>query len=74
MKRKICFMEYDNTVEAYVETHTTPVANHKGLPEIEKNARRECAKLRRENPSARFAYIIFNEHGDAEIKKEYQNG
>ena len=74
MKRKICFMEYDNNAQAYVETHTTPVANHKGLPVIEKNARRECGKLQRENPLARLAYIIFNEHGEAVIKKEYQNG
>lgn len=74
MKRKVCFMEYDNNVQAYVEIYTTPVANHKGLHEIEKNARRECDKLRRGNPLARFAYIIFNKHGDAVIKKEYQNG
>lgn len=74
MKRKICFMEYDNNAQAYVETHTTPVANHKGLPEIEKNARRELGKLQRENPLARLAYIIFNENGEAVIKKEYQNG
>lgn len=74
MKRKICFMEYDNNVQAYVEICTTPVANHKGLAEIEKNARRECGKLQRENPPSRFAYIIFNEHGETVIKKEYQNG
>ena len=74
MKRKICFMEYNNDVQAYVETHTTPVANHKGLPEIEKNARRECTKLQRVKPSARLAYIIINERGEAVIKKEYDNG
>lgn len=73
MKRKICFMEYDNSVEAYVETHTTPVANHKGLPEIEKNARRECSKLQRKNPQAKLAFIIFDEHGTAVVKKEYSD-
>ena len=73
MKRKICFMEYDNTVGAYVETRTTPVANHKGLPEIEKNACRECSKLQRENPQAKLAFIIFDEHGAAVMKKEYVN-
>ena len=73
MKCKICFMEYDNSVEAYVETHTTPVANHKGLPEIEKNARRECHKLQHENPQAKLAFIIFNKHGNAVVKKEYSN-
>lgn len=73
MKRKICFMEYDNNVNAYVETHTTPVSNHKGLPEIEKNARRECSKLQRKNPQAQLAYIIFDEHGDAVVKKEYSD-
>lgn len=67
-------MEYDNNVQAYVETHTMPVVKHKGLPEIEKNARRECGKLHRGNPPARLAYIIFNERGEAVIKKEYQNG
>lgn len=73
MKRKICFMEYDNYAQAYVETHTTPVANHKGLSEIEKNARRECNKLQRKNPQAQLAYIIFDEHGNAVIKKEYSD-
>lgn len=73
MKRKICFMEYDNSVEAYVETHTTPVANHKGLSEIEKNARRECGKLQRKNPQAKLAFIIFDEHGNAVAKKEYSD-
>ena len=73
MKRKICFMEYDNNAQAYVETHTTPVVNHKGLSEIEKNARRECSKLQRKNPQAQLAYIIFDEHGDAVIKKEYSD-
>lgn len=73
MKRKICFMEYDSTVGAYVETHTTPVANHKGLSEIEKNARRECNKLQRKNPQAQLAYIIFDEQGNAVVKKEYSN-
>lgn len=73
MKRKICFMEYDNSVGSYVETHTTPVAKHKGLAEIEKTARRECGKLQRENPQAKLAYIIFDEHGNAVVKKEYRN-
>ena len=73
MKRKICFMEYDNSVEAYVETHTTPVARHKGLAGIEKTARRECGKLQRENPQVKLAYIIFDEHGDVVVKKEYVN-
>ena len=73
MKRKICFMEYDNTVNAYVETHTTPVAKHKGLAEIEKTARRECGKLQRENPQAKLAFIIFDEHGGIVMKKEYTN-
>ena len=73
MKRKICFMEYDNSVGAYVETHTTPVANHKGLSEIEKNARRECGKLQRKNPQAKLAFIIFDEHGNAVVKKEYSD-
>ena len=50
-------MEYDSTVGAYVETHTTPVANHKGLSEIEKNARRECNKLQRKNPQAQLAQL-----------------
>lgn len=73
MKRKICFMEYDNNVNAYVETHTAPVANHKGLPEIEKNARHECGKLQRKNPLTKLAYIIFDEHGNAVVKKEYSD-
>lgn len=73
MKRKICFMEYDNTVGAYVETHTTPVARHKGLAEIEKTARRECGKLQRENLQAKLAFIIFDEFGFAAMKKEYSN-
>ena len=73
MKRKICFMEYDNTVGAYVENHTTPVAKRKGLAEIEKTARRECGKLQRENPQAKLAFIIFDEHGNAVVKKEYRN-
>ena len=73
MKRKICFMEYASTVGAYVETHTTPVANHKGLSEIEKNARHECNKLQRKNPQAQLAYIIFDEQGNAVVKKEYSN-
>lgn len=73
MKRKICFMEYDNNVQAYVEIHTTPVARHKGLAEIEKTARRECGKLQHENPQAKLAYVIFNEHGDAVMKKEYSD-
>ena len=73
MKRKICFMEYDNTVAAYVETHTIAVARHKGLAEIEKTARRECGKLQRENPQAKLAFIIFDEHGVAVMKKEYVN-
>ena len=73
MKRKICFMEYDNSVGAYVETYTTPVANHKGLSEIEKNARRECGKLQRKNPQAKLAFIIFDEHGNAVVKKEYSD-
>ena len=73
MKRKICFMEYDNTVRAYVETHTTPVARHKGLAEIEKTARRECRKLQRENPQAKLAFIIFDEFGFMAMKKEYSN-
>lgn len=66
-------MEYDNNAAAYVETHTTPVANHKGLSEIEKNARRECAKLQRKNPQAKLAFIIFDEHGEAVVKKEYSD-
>lgn len=73
MKRKICFMEYDNTVSAYVEIHTTPVAKHKGLAEIEKTARRECGKLQRENPQVKLAFIIFDEHGAAVMKKEYSD-
>lgn len=73
MKRKICFMEYDNNVAAYVETHTTAVARHKCLAEIEKAARRECGKLQRKNPQAKLAYIIFDEHGNAVIKKEYSD-
>lgn len=73
MKHKICFMEYDNNATAYVETHTTPVARHKGLAEIEKTARRECAKLQRENPRAKLAFIIFDEFGFATMKKEYTN-
>lgn len=73
MKRKICFMEYDNNVQAYVEIHTTPVARHKGLAEIEKTARRECHKLQRKNPQTKLAYIIFDEFGFVAMKKEYCN-
>lgn len=73
MKRKICFMEYDNSVGAYAETYTTPVARHKGLVEIEKTARRECGKLQRENPQAKLAFIIFDEFGFAAMTKKYSN-
>lgn len=73
MKRKICFMEYDNNAMAYVETHTTAVARHKGMAEIEKTARRECGKLQRENPQAKLAFIVFDEHGNAVVKKEYSD-
>lgn len=73
MKRKICFMEYDNNAAAYVETHTTSVARHKGLAEIERTARRECGKLQHKNPRAKLAYIIFDGHGDAVVKKEYSD-
>lgn len=47
-KRKIILFKFIEDLEMYEEQASLNVALHKGLPEIQKNAEREIAKMKRE--------------------------
>lgn len=70
MKRKIYIMTWDSDVDAYAEHSCFNVAKHKGLPEIIKQANRECEKVKRLG-FERLAYMISDEHGDFVVREEY---
>ena len=53
----------------FVEITNMNVAKHKGLPEIEKQAKRECAKLKKANPDTGYSYMIMGENGEC-LKRE----
>lgn len=73
MKQKYIVMEWDAVMGAYGEIESHNVANHKGMFEIIKQAKRRCAELQRENPECRYAYAVFNQQGMIVHKGEYTN-
>ena len=46
-KRKIVIFKFVPEMGMYEEQVSLTIAQHKGLPEIEKNAKREIAKMQR---------------------------
>ena len=56
-KRKIVIFKFVPEIGMYEEQVSLTVAQHKGLPEIEKNAKREIAKMQREN-QGKYGYIV----------------
>ncbi len=56
-KRKIVIFKFVPELGMYEEAISLAVAQHKGLPEIEKNAKREIVKMQRENQGG-YGYIV----------------
>ena len=56
-KRKIVILKYMPEIGMYEEQVSLYVASHKGLPEIEKNARNAIVKMKREQ-SGMYGYTV----------------
>ena len=56
-KRKIVIFKFVPEMGMYEEQVSLTVTQHKGLPEIEKNAKREIAKMQRVS-EGKYGYIV----------------
>ena len=69
MKRKIILMEYRPQINGYEEVKTLVVSKHKGLLEIVKMAKRECAKMGKAKGGT--AFLIFDKDGQCIWREQY---
>ena len=66
-KRKIVIFKFE--LGMYEEQVSLTIAQHKGLPEIEKNAKREIAKMQRVS-EGKYGYIVM-QNGQSLTEFEY---
>lgn len=71
MKRKIILMEYRPQINGFEEVKTLAVTKHKGLPEMVKMAKRECAKMGKANGET--AFLIFDKDGQCIWREQYDS-
>ena len=68
-KRKIVIFKFVPEMGMYEEQVYLTIAQHKGLPEIEKNAKREIAKMQRVS-EGKYGYIVM-QNGQSLTEFEY---
>nr|DAI43062.1 MAG TPA: hypothetical protein [Caudoviricetes sp.] len=71
MKRKLLIMREMDGIFGFEEIAEHNLSNHKGLPEIIKQAKRECTKMRRNEPNKQFAFMVLDTKGDTIHKEIY---